>query len=63
MMVRGDTIHNLFLFHAKQVNWMKEAMGLQSSRIPQFPEYDARGRQLKVQKCTFNRGQKMDLHV
>eukprot|EP00903_Cladosiphon_okamuranus_P006347 g6217.t1 len=47
----------------ENVSWMKEAMGLQSSRIPQFPEYDARGRQLKVQKCTFNRGQKMDLHV
>eukprot|EP00752_Nemacystus_decipiens_P014270 g12691.t1 len=47
----------------ENVNWMKEAMGLQSSRIPQFPEYDARGRQLKIQKCTFNRGQKMDLHV
>lgn len=61
---RGWLCH---VYHAipcfQQVNWMKEAMGLQSSRIPQFPEYDARGRQLKVQKCTFNRGQKMDLHV
>lgn len=47
----------------EKVNWLKEAMGIQSSRIPQFPEYDARGRQLKVHKCTFERGQEMDLHV
>lgn len=47
----------------EQVNWMKEAMGLQSSRIPQFPEYDARGRQLQVHRCTFNKGQKVDLYV
>lgn len=50
-----------FLF--QDVNWMKEAMGLQSSRIPQFPEYDARGRQLSVHRCTFKRGQTVDLHV
>lgn len=42
---------------------MKEAMGLQSSRIPQFPEYDARGRQLLVHACTFGKGQPMDLSV
>ncbi|CAN0008101.1 unnamed protein product [Scytosiphon promiscuus] len=47
----------------ENVSWMKEAMGIQSSRIPQFPEYDARGRQLKVHRCTFNKGQRVDLYV
>lgn len=42
---------------------MKEVIGIQSSEIPQFPEFDGRGRRLMVHKCTFARGQVMDLDV
>lgn len=42
---------------------MKSALGIQSEGIPQFPAFDAKGRKLQVHKCTFPRGQRMDLHV
>ncbi|KAG5192537.1 cleft lip and palate transmembrane protein 1-domain-containing protein [Tribonema minus] len=45
------------------VSPLKEFFGVQSKRLPQFPEYDARGRPLPLQRCTFKPGQVMDLYV
>ncbi|CAM9138865.1 unnamed protein product [Chrysoparadoxa australica] len=47
----------------RDLGYVKQLLGVQSSEIPQFPEYDGYGHRIPLQDCTFRPKQKMELHV